>query len=207
MFYRNRLAPIVGFSVVVVVLAVFSRSASAGEIKEAPASSSGTATASEHGAWYSRAWKHADDTWRHGGWEVYVPVYTFHMPFAYTPSLLRSYNDYPAGLGIGRGHYNASGNYEGFFAMEFADSHALRLDSNLAPLEREFQDRPRADGIRDGAFRYPSLHAFPRRTASGVDRLSDGGLPDRVRAGRQERRQRHAVLAEMVLLLIAGEGP
>ena len=124
MVYRKRLTPIIGFIVFVVVFAVVGRSAHAGENDEAIASSSGTATTSEHGAWYRTAWKHVEDTARHGGWELYVPVYTFHMPFAYTPSLLRSYNDYPAGLGIGRGRYNANGNWEGFFAMEFADSHA-----------------------------------------------------------------------------------
>ena len=123
MFYRNRLPPIIGFSALVVFFAVFSRSAYAGEIKEAAATSSGTATTSEQSVWYRTAWQHAEDTWRHGGWELYVPVYTFHLPFAYTPTLLRSYNDYPAGAGIGRGHYNASGNWEGIYAMEFADSH------------------------------------------------------------------------------------
>lgn len=65
-----------------------------------------------------------EDTWRHGGPELYVPVYTFHLPFAYTPSLLRSYNDYPFGAGAGWGRYNERGNWEGFFGLEFADSHA-----------------------------------------------------------------------------------
>jgi len=58
-----------------------------------------------------------------GGWELYVPVYTYHMPYAYTETLLRSYNDNPYGAGIGRGRYNERGNWEGLYVMEFADSH------------------------------------------------------------------------------------
>ena len=46
------------------------------------------------------------------------------MPYAYTPALLRSYNDFPYGLGIGKGRYNKSGNWEGMFVLEFADSHS-----------------------------------------------------------------------------------
>lgn len=59
-----------------------------------------------------------------GGWELYFPIYTYHMPYAYTESLLRSYNDSPWGAGLGRGRFNEHGNWEGLFAMEFADSHA-----------------------------------------------------------------------------------
>jgi palmitoyl transferase len=75
-------------------------------------------------SWYSHAWRHVETTARDGGWDLYVPFYTYHMPYAYTQALLRSYNDYPAGGGLGRGRYNERGNWEGLVAMEFADSHS-----------------------------------------------------------------------------------
>lgn len=68
--------------------------------------------------------KHLGDIITKGGWELYFPIYTYHMPYAYTETLLRSYNDSPWGAGIGRGRYNEAGNWEGLFVMEFADSHA-----------------------------------------------------------------------------------
>lgn len=67
--------------------------------------------------------RHLKDAATKGGWELYVPVHTYHMPYAYTQKLLDSYNDNPWGGGLGRGHYNEHGNWEGIFAMEFADSH------------------------------------------------------------------------------------
>lgn len=88
---------------------------------EIPSTATGTVAVR---SWYSAAWHHVETTARDGGWDVYVPFYTYHMPYAYTPALLRSYNDYPAGGGIGRGRYNESGNWEGLVAMEFADSHS-----------------------------------------------------------------------------------
>ena len=46
--------------------------------------------------------------------DLYAPVYTYHMPYAYSPALRRTYNDVPLGVGLGK---------DGVFAMEFADSH------------------------------------------------------------------------------------
>lgn len=78
-------------------------------------------------SWYGKAWntagQHLSDIWHKGDFEVYVPFWTYHMPFAYSPEKRAQYTEYPAGGGIGKGWYNASGNYEGIFAMEFADSH------------------------------------------------------------------------------------
>lgn len=87
------------------------------------ASSSETVTTSQPGTWYGTGWGHLKNIWMQGGYELYVPVYTLHMPYAYTRALLRSYNDFPLGAGIGKGRFNESGNWEGIFAMEFADSH------------------------------------------------------------------------------------
>lgn len=70
------------------------------------------------------AWTHLGAILGKGRYELYVPVYTYHMPYAYTRELLRSYNDFPAGAGLGKGRYNENGNWEGLYVMEFADSHA-----------------------------------------------------------------------------------
>ena len=78
-------------------------------------------------SWYSSAWdtagEHLSDIWHKGDYEVYVPFWTYHMPFAYSPEKRAQFNSYPAGGGIGKGWFNQSGNWEGVFAMEFADSH------------------------------------------------------------------------------------
>jgi palmitoyl transferase len=73
--------------------------------------------------WYGTAWEHVKDTWRYGDTELYVPFWTYHPPFAYDADLRREYNEFPAGLGLGKGRYNASGNWEGIYAMTFMDSH------------------------------------------------------------------------------------
>ena len=88
-----------------------------------PAISSGTPAASPPAASYGSAWKHVGDIWGKGGYELYLPVYTYHMPYAYTRTLLRSYNDFPYGAGLGKGRFNERGNWEGLFVMAFADSH------------------------------------------------------------------------------------
>lgn len=58
--------------------------------------------------------------WR---WEVYVPLYTYHMPYAYSSGLRRTYNDLPLGGGLGKGRLDERGTWRGLFALEFADSH------------------------------------------------------------------------------------
>lgn len=72
---------------------------------------------------WDTAWDHAKTTWREGDYELYVPLYTYHMPWAYTQEQLNSYTEYPGGIGLGKGRYNASGNWEGMYAMGFRDSH------------------------------------------------------------------------------------
>ena len=66
---------------------------------------------------------HVKDTWKEGKVEAYVPFLSFHMPFAYTSEQRASYTENPIGFGMGLGRYNASGNYEGTYAMVFQDSH------------------------------------------------------------------------------------
>jgi palmitoyl transferase len=107
-------------SALVLAAALLSRPVHADEIPAAP---SAAAAPSQAGTWFGTARQHIMDTWEKGGYDLYVPFYTYHMPYAYTPELLRSYNDVPAGGGIGKGRYNESGNWEGMAALEFADSH------------------------------------------------------------------------------------
>lgn len=100
--------------------------ASALTISGAQASTTITPSASTPGSttpWYSTAWQHARDTWREGDVEAYVPFWSYHLPFAYTPQQRAEYVEYPAGVGLGKGRYNKSGNWEGIYAMGFRDSH------------------------------------------------------------------------------------
>lgn len=61
--------------------------------------------------------------WRDGDIELYVPVYDWHLPFAYTDDQREEYVDYPAGFGIGKGRTDEKGNWRGFYMMVFRDSH------------------------------------------------------------------------------------
>ncbi|MEN9880765.1 MAG: lipid palmitoyltransferase PagP [Pseudomonadota bacterium] len=86
-----------------------------------------TPASTEGQSWYSKAWstasKHLSDVWNKGDIEVYVPFWSYHLPFAYSPEKRSQYTEYPAGGGIGKGFYNESGNWEGIYLMEFQDSH------------------------------------------------------------------------------------
>jgi lipid IVA palmitoyltransferase len=74
--------------------------------------------------WLDTAWQHVSDTWETGDVELYVPFLTYHMPWAYRDDLLNSYNEYPAGAGLGKGRFNSNGNWESIYAMGFLDSHS-----------------------------------------------------------------------------------
>ncbi|MBM3348356.1 MAG: lipid IV(A) palmitoyltransferase PagP [Betaproteobacteria bacterium] len=63
--------------------------------------------------------------WAQGDVVGYLPLYTYHMPYAYPPEKLDQYTDIPLGLGIGKGLYNNRGNWEGLYAMAFRDSHGV----------------------------------------------------------------------------------
>lgn len=83
------------------------------------------------------------------GWDLYVPIRTYHMPYAYSPALRRTYNDFPLGGGLGLGRFDGRGNYLGVFAMEFADSHSRpQYNAGLAWVPTW---EPFGDGLRFGA--------------------------------------------------------
>lgn len=87
-----------------------------------------TPASSESQSWYGKAWdtagQHLSDLWTKGDVELYVPFWSYHLPFAYSAEKRASYTEYPAGGGLGKGWYNASGNWEGVYVMGFQDSHA-----------------------------------------------------------------------------------
>ena len=74
--------------------------------------------------WFDTASQHVSDTWHNGDTELFVPVWTHHMRFNYDDDLIDGYNEFPAGLGLGRSRYNDSGNWESIYAMGFLDSHS-----------------------------------------------------------------------------------
>jgi len=74
--------------------------------------------------WLDTAWSHVTDTWETGDTELYVPVWAYHMRFGYDANKIDEYNEFPAGIGLGKGRYNDSGNWESIYAMGFLDSHS-----------------------------------------------------------------------------------
>jgi palmitoyl transferase len=79
-------------------------------------------TASE---WFQNTTTHLESIWDKGSNELYVPLYTYHMPYAYSQEKIDQYTEYPMGIGFGRGLINESGNWEGIYGMTFKDSHGI----------------------------------------------------------------------------------
>lgn len=61
--------------------------------------------------------------WREGSNELYLPLYTWHLPFAYSAEKRDGYVEYPAGVGISKGLSDEQGNWHSLYAMIFRDSH------------------------------------------------------------------------------------
>lgn len=74
-------------------------------------------------SWYQTMSRHASDTWHEGNIEIYLPVRTIHMPFAYSQEKRENFTENPLGFGIGKGRINHNGNYEAMMIMVFQDSH------------------------------------------------------------------------------------
>ncbi|MBU1235991.1 MAG: lipid IV(A) palmitoyltransferase PagP [Gammaproteobacteria bacterium] len=77
------------------------------------------------GDWFDSAWNNVTRSYDEGTGELLIPTYTWHLPFAYTDEKINGYQNYPYGLGYGRGRFDEKGNYHGVFAMGFQDSHFL----------------------------------------------------------------------------------
>jgi hypothetical protein len=81
------------------------------------------ARAEEQPGWFERAKNELAQTYREGTPELYVPLYTWHLPFAYTREKINGYQNIPLGLGYGHGRYDEKGNWHGVYALGFQDSH------------------------------------------------------------------------------------
>jgi palmitoyl transferase len=80
------------------------------------------AQAADEPSWTDQVKDRLSDVWNNGDHELYVPLYTYHLPFAYSQEKIDTYQETPYGLGYGRGKY-INGNWNGLYAMGFQDSH------------------------------------------------------------------------------------
>jgi palmitoyl transferase len=79
--------------------------------------------AEEGAGWFDRAKNEVVRTWDRGTTEYYATFRTWHLPWAYTEEQNKQYQNWPPGLGIGRGYYDEKGNWHGLVAIGFQDSH------------------------------------------------------------------------------------
>ncbi|WP_246210705.1 lipid IV(A) palmitoyltransferase PagP [Vogesella oryzae] len=63
------------------------------------------------------------ETWGSSDYELYIPLHTWHNRAMYSAEKIRSYNENPWGLGVGKYRYDADGNWQAWYAMAFLDSH------------------------------------------------------------------------------------
>lgn len=73
--------------------------------------------------WYDGAVRRLQTTWEDGQAEVYLPLHTYHMRFAYSPQKIAGFDETPLGLGVGKGGYDQRGDWHGLYVMGFHDSH------------------------------------------------------------------------------------
>ena len=81
------------------------------------------ASTNDQKGFFEDAWDSLKLTYDEGAPELLIPTYTWHLPFAYTREKINQYQNFPYGLGYGRGRYDEKGNYHGVYAMGFQDSH------------------------------------------------------------------------------------
>jgi palmitoyl transferase len=74
-------------------------------------------------SWYSRAVQQVESTWNEGQPELYLPLDTYHMRFAYSQEKIDAYDETPLGLGVGKGVYDQNGDWHSLYVMGFHDSH------------------------------------------------------------------------------------
>lgn len=85
----------------------------------------GSASAESMSDWTSKSITHLESIWDKGTNEIYLPLYTYHMPYAYSQEKINQYTSIPLGIGFGKGLMNESGNWEGIYGMTFKDSHGI----------------------------------------------------------------------------------
>jgi palmitoyl transferase len=76
-------------------------------------------------SFFDNAKVHVNTIIDEGDLELYVPLYTYHMPYAYPPEKISQYTEIPLGIGLGKGRYNKNNNWEGIYGMTFKDSHGI----------------------------------------------------------------------------------
>lgn len=67
--------------------------------------------------------QHLEQVWVDGRPELYVSGYAWHNRYTYTPERIQRYNEAAWGGGLGRGTFNSRGDWEGYYAIGFLDSH------------------------------------------------------------------------------------
>jgi palmitoyl transferase len=83
------------------------------------------ATAAEDGkpGFLDRISTELSETWRGGNTEYFATFRTWHLPWAYTDEQAGQYQNWPPGLGVGRGRFDEKGNWHGVYFLGFQDSH------------------------------------------------------------------------------------
>lgn len=111
----DRFGPNIRYSSVLLIatcLCTFAKGLAAEETGSAPA------------RWYDRAYQRLETTWREGKPELYLPLHTTHLRFAYSREKIESYNEDPRGIGMGKGMYDADGDWHGLYFVGFKDSNS-----------------------------------------------------------------------------------
>lgn len=62
-------------------------------------------------------------TWQSENYELYIPVNIWHNRNYYSSEKIDGYNEHPWGLGVGKYRFDDDGDWNGFYAMAFTDSH------------------------------------------------------------------------------------
>lgn len=73
--------------------------------------------------WFNKVCHRFNQIWYEGRGELYVPTYAWHNRYTYTEDRVKTYNELPLGLGLGKSFYDEDGDWHGLFAMAFQDSH------------------------------------------------------------------------------------
>ncbi|GAB3626516.1 phospholipid:lipid A palmitoyltransferase [Pandoraea terrae] len=81
-------------------------------------------TRSLPGRWAEAVRHEVSDIWTHGAADLYVPLHTHHLRFAYSREKVDQYNEHPWGIGFGRALPDGNGGTRVLYAMVFRDSHS-----------------------------------------------------------------------------------
>lgn len=74
-------------------------------------------------SWFKPACQRLYNTWTKGEKELYLSGYAWHNRYRYTPEKIASYNEAAWGGGLGKSYYDEKGDWSGFYAFGFLDSH------------------------------------------------------------------------------------